>query len=262
MEQVSSQPPIRISVVIPAYNEEAYLPRLLDTIAETRGHYVHGERAVEVIVGDNDSTDRTAEVAEEYGCRVAHVEKRAIGAARNGGAAIARGEILLFVDSDKRVHPETLNAVDEAMATGKYVTGALGEKAERMSLGLFFTFMLAIPVDAILQLSTGPVFCRREDYETVGGYSEELLYGEDIRFLKDLKALGRPRGQRFVRLNRVKAISSSRKWDKRGDWDIFKIIFLHIWTFFLPRRYRKAILHRFALDYWYEDRAEGPPKRD
>src|SRR5262252_8697986 len=83
----SSPPEPRLSVIIPAYNEEKYLPRLLAGIAAARARYRRGAGAVEVVVADNGSTDATAEVAEARGCRVVPVSKRVIGAARNGGAS-------------------------------------------------------------------------------------------------------------------------------------------------------------------------------
>src|SRR5207248_1252646 len=89
-----ARPAPRFSLVIPAYNEEAYLPRLLDSVDAARARYAGGPEAIEVIVADNASTDATARLAAERGCRVARVEKRVIAAARNGGAALARGEIL------------------------------------------------------------------------------------------------------------------------------------------------------------------------
>ena len=92
----------RFSLIIPAWNEQAYLPRLLDTVDEARTRYRGGPDAAEVIVADNDSTDATAVIARDRGCRVVHVAKRRIAAARNGGAGIARGEILCFVDADFR----------------------------------------------------------------------------------------------------------------------------------------------------------------
>ncbi|MFB3110649.1 MAG: glycosyltransferase family 2 protein, partial [Gemmatimonadales bacterium] len=105
----------RFSLIIPAYNEEAYLPRLLDTVGIARAAYRDGPDAIEVIVADNGSTDATAEIARASGCRVVSVAKRVIAAARNGGAAVARGALLAFTDADMRIHPETFNAIDEAM---------------------------------------------------------------------------------------------------------------------------------------------------
>ena len=76
----------RFSLVIPAFNEQMYLPRLLDSVERARATYSGGAENVEVIVADNGSTDETATIASSRGCRVAQVEKRAIAASRNGGA--------------------------------------------------------------------------------------------------------------------------------------------------------------------------------
>src|ERR1700704_1255360 len=89
---------LRFSIIIPAYNEERYLPRLLDSIEVARSNYSGGPGAIEVIVADNDSTDRTAEVAAAHGARVVTVKKRRIAAARNGGGHAARGEIVCFIE--------------------------------------------------------------------------------------------------------------------------------------------------------------------
>ena len=82
----------KISLVIPAWDEAAYLPRLLDTVDAARKLYRHGSGRIEVIVADNDSTDETPQIAAARGCHVEHVPKRLIAAARNGGAGAARGD--------------------------------------------------------------------------------------------------------------------------------------------------------------------------
>src|SRR5258705_8374818 len=119
---------MKFSVIIPAYNEERYLPRLLNSIEVARGKYSRGRDEIEVIVGDNDSTDATAEIAAAHGAQVVHVAKRRIGAARNGAAQAARGEILCFIDADSAVHPQTFNAIDERMKSGRYVWGVTGAR--------------------------------------------------------------------------------------------------------------------------------------
>src|SRR2546423_14621481 len=105
---------MRFSVIIPAYNEEQYLPRLLDSIEVARSHHSGGRDQIEVIVADNDSTDATAAVASKRGARVVHVAKRRIAAARNGGALAGQGEILCFIDADSAIHPQTFEVIDEA----------------------------------------------------------------------------------------------------------------------------------------------------
>ena len=74
---------IRFSLIIPAYNEQLYLPRLFATVSRARSNYHGGPDAIEVIVADNGSTDATPHLARELNCRVAMVEKRVIAAARN-----------------------------------------------------------------------------------------------------------------------------------------------------------------------------------
>jgi glycosyltransferase involved in cell wall biosynthesis len=123
----------RFSIVIPGYNEERFLPRLLDSIDAAREAYGGGPGAIEVILADNASTDSTASVAASRGCRVVSVERRVIAAARNGGARAARGEIVCFMDADARIHSGTFRAIDEALATGRVVGGATGVRPSWIS---------------------------------------------------------------------------------------------------------------------------------
>lgn len=123
-----------------------------------------------MIVADNCSTDNTALLAERRGVRVVRVDKRAIAAARNGGARAARGDILCFVDADTvRIHPRTFDAIEERMATGRYVGGSTGVSLERWSLGLGLTYAAFLPMVWLTGMDTGVVFCLRKDFESVGG---------------------------------------------------------------------------------------------
>ncbi len=243
-------PARRFSVIIPAYNEAAYLPRLLDSLSQAQARYRGGAAAVEIVVADNASTDGTAAIAEARGCRAVRVTKRVIGAARNGGARAAEGEILCFVDADMRVHPETFNAIDGAFAGGRVHGGATGVRLERVSPGIALTWLLLVPMVWVFGIDTGVVFCRREDFVTMGGYPEDRLVAEDVRFLMALKRLGRRRGQRLVRLRRAKAIASTRKFDRHGDWHLLRVMPRMAWHWVVnPRR-----MEEMARAYWYEDR--------
>jgi len=240
---------VRFSVVIPARNEERLLPRLLETVEAARGAYAGGASEVEVIVADNVSTDRTAEIARAAGARVVTVEKRVIGAVRNGGAREARGEILVFVDADIRMHASTFDAIDAALATGRVVGGATGVQLERWSAGLAMTYAALMPMVWLMRMDTGPTFVRQSDFEAIGGYDERLLVAEDVTLLFALRRLGRTRGQRLTRLRSAKAIASVRKFDAYGDWHYFRLapaVGLEV-----LRRGQKG--SRFLDRYWYGD---------
>jgi len=237
----------KFSMVVPAFNEAAYLPRLLDSIELAKSNYSGGKDAIEVIVADNMSTDRTAEVAKAHGARVVSVEKRRIAAARNGGARAAGGDILCFIDADSAIHPQTFDAIELAIDTGRVVGGTSSVTLERWSFGLLTTYIMVMPMVWLTNLDTGVVFCRREDFEAIGGYDENRLYAEDVQFLLTLRRLGRTRGQRLTRLRGVKALACTRKFDQFGDWHYFAMF----------GRAVKAVItwnwndEKLAERYWY-----------
>jgi len=238
---------IRISLVIPAHNEERYLPRLLDSVEVARERWRHDPDGFEVIVADNVSTDGTAKIARERGCRVVLVEERRIATVRNGGASIAAGEILCFVDADSEVHPDTFNAIEDSLAAGKIVAGATGVRMERWSPGIAVTYAIFMPMVWLTRMDTGVVFCRREDFEAIGGYDERRFFAEDVQLLWDLRKIGRRRKQRLTRLRTAKALGSTRKFDTHGDWHYLSDLFgLVPKMLFSPRA-----TSDFANKYWY-----------
>jgi glycosyltransferase involved in cell wall biosynthesis len=240
----------QISLVIPAYNEANYLPRLLDTIDVARDRFNGGRDAIEVIVADNSSTDGTAAIARARGCRVASVSKRLIGASRNGGAAIATAPILCFCDADMQIHPDTFNEIVEAFTNPAVGGGATGVTMERWSAGIALTYSAIIPLVWLTGMDTGVVYMQRADYVAIGGYSETRHFAEDVDFLFRLIGRVRRRGQHLRRLRHVKAIASVRKFDRYGDWHYFWMMPRLALGTILP----KASDHPTARRYWYEDR--------
>ena len=237
---------IRHSLVIPAYNEARLLPRLLDSVDAARSRY---RGSVQVIVADNASTDETAAIAAARGCEVARVEKRRIAAARNGGAQLARGDSVCFIDADSSIHAETFNAIDEALARADVVGGATGVFPERWSLGIVATWMVMMPVVWLTGMDTGVVFCRRADFEALGGYDEERELAEDVAFMWALKRLGARRGQKLARLTHVKAMASMRKFDRHGEWHYFTTVIPQG----VPALFRRSARTKLAQRYWYTD---------
>lgn len=240
----------RVSLVVPAYNESSLLPRLLDSVDLARQRFTGGAGAIEVIVADNGSTDGTAAIAAARGCRVASVTTRMIGAARNGGAALATAPIVCFVDADMQVHPNSFNAIENALADPHVVGGASRITMERWSLGIAYAYASLVPLAWATGFDTGVVFCRRADFEAIGGYAEDRHFAEDVDFLVRLRRVGRTRGARLTRLRGVKAIASARKFDRYGDWH-------YVWM--MPRLVlgtfsARASNHPIARRYWYDDR--------
>ena len=109
----------KISVIIPAYNEEKSLPHVLNDLPKNRLH--------QVIVVDNRSTDRTAEVARENGATVVHERRRGYGqACLTGMAALEDPDIVVFLDGDYSDYPEEISLLVEPILKGEadFVVGS------------------------------------------------------------------------------------------------------------------------------------------
>jgi glycosyltransferase involved in cell wall biosynthesis len=242
------------SLIIPAYNEEAYLPVLLNSVAAARARYEGGPDDIEVVVADNASTDATAEIARSSGCRVVQEDRRIIAAVRNAGAHNARGQVFVFLDADNVMHPDTFNAIDKSLSTGKIIAGSSGVRMQRMSIGIAVTYALMVPLVWLTRMDTGVVFCRRDDFEAIGGYNEDLLFAEDVQLLWDLMRLGWKQGRKLTRIRSVKATCSTRKFDKHGDWHWLGLIF----RFLFGIVFSKSSLDKFAHIYWYGNQRSKP----
>lgn len=237
-----------ISLIIPAFDEGKLLPRSLERVQAAQAHYRRGADAAEVIVADNGSTDRTAAIATEAGARVVRVEKRRIAAARNGGAAIARAQILAFMDADTGMHPGTFNAIDAAMASGKFAGGATGWNFERNSAGLAATrFVVGKLVTGLLRMDGGVVFCSRAAFDAVGGYNEAKDIAEDVEFFRAVRAYGTRNGLGMkMGTPEAPAIVCTRKFDEHGDWHMF---YMAWWPLLKWKSMRKVV-----DEYWYPEK--------
>src|SRR5262245_17924048 len=104
-----------VSIIVPAHNEAQGLGGTLDALRRAAATL---DRPWEIVVVDDASTDGTAQIARDAGARVVAVNLRHIAAVRNAGARAATGDVLVFVDADTVVPPETLTAALRALAAG------------------------------------------------------------------------------------------------------------------------------------------------
>jgi glycosyltransferase involved in cell wall biosynthesis len=122
------------SFLIPAYNEEALIGRAIASIQESAK--VCGLDRFEIVVCNNDSTDRTAELAESVGARVILETHRQIARARNAAAGAAVGSRLVWLDADAILTPVVLKATWEAFESGAFCGGGGASRVGGRGAGL------------------------------------------------------------------------------------------------------------------------------
>ena len=216
-----------ISVIVPAHDEEAWLPATLDSIRAAADHVrARSGVGVEIIVVDNDSTDETAAVARSRDAAVIHEPVRSIGRARNTGARHASGEVLVFVDADVHIPRTLFEAIHETMLDPRCIGGGVDTEhhPRRMIVRLHLRAWRVLAV--VLPLVQGATqFCRRSAFEEVGGYPENVWMGEDTDFYAALRRFARQTRGTTVRLIRTPRVRpSSRRFDQ---WPLWKTL---VWT--------------------------------
>jgi glycosyltransferase involved in cell wall biosynthesis len=205
-----------LSVIVPAFNEEKCIAQCLRSIrAACEGAAAREDFQHETIVVDNNSTDRTAELARADGATVIFEPKNQIARARNRGAEAARGDWFLFVDADSVLSEELLLDMVRVMREGKVVGGGclcrfpdgarkLLRNAMRFWNWISRTFRLA---------AGSTLFCRADYFREAGAFNERVYASEELGLSQRLKRLGRNYGKEFVILTRYPMLTSARKGD-------------------------------------------------
>jgi glycosyltransferase involved in cell wall biosynthesis len=229
-----------ISIIIPAYNEEALLDATLGAVRAAAEGLASPH---EVIVVDDGSTDRTAEIARAHGARVVGVNLRHIAAARNAGAREATGDLLIFVDADTLITPAVVQGA-VASVRGGAVGGGAGARPDSNDPAwgpALFAFV------AWLMRTAGWaagcfMFVRADVFHRVGGFDERYFASEEIHLSRSLKKHGR------LVILREKVVTSGRKGRLFTGREMLWQLVTALWPANLKRRDR--------LGVWYGGQRE------
>lgn len=213
---------MHLSIIIPAYNEENYLPRCLECVLAEIARSPEPS-SIEVVVIDNASTDRTAEFVRSFlGVRVLHEPEKGLTRARQKGLAEARGEILAYIDADCRMPPGWITQVLRSFETNHRVVCVSGpyiyydvSPLERALVWLYW-ILLAFPTYWVTRYMVvgGNFAARKEALVEIGGFDTEIaFYGEDTNIARRLHTAGKVK---FVM--RLPMYTSPRRLRAEGLW--------------------------------------------
>ncbi|MGZ8381527.1 MAG: glycosyltransferase, partial [Nitrospira sp.] len=203
---------MHLSIIIPAFNEARLIEGSLQSVADSIAANQKSGFTSEIIVVDNNSTDNTAELASLAGATVVFEPINQIGRARNAGAAHATGDWLLFLDADSLLSPDLLAKILQLIDSGKYAGCGSTLHMGRLPWWAGLTLRFWTTVSVLCRWAAGAlVVCRRDAFQEVGGFDQELYALDEIRLSKQLKQWGRRHSLQFTILTGHPLETSSRK---------------------------------------------------
>ena len=211
---------VAYSVIIPAFNEEELLAASLDKLfIAMKSNALSGE----IIVVDNNSCDRTSEIARNFGVTVVFEPLNQISRARNAGAKVAKGKYLIFLDADTIISPELLNTALGLLGSGNYCGGGVlveGDsplpKPMQCVLDFWNWFSLRYGFAAGCF-----IYCLHDGFDAIVGFSERVYASEEIWFSIKLKYWGLQRGLKFKIISSPRVVTSMRKLEWYSPWQLF-----------------------------------------
>ncbi len=203
---------MKLSVVIPAYNEERFIGKLLTSLKSQTFPY-----PFEIIVVDNDSTDKTADIAKKFGALIVKEKKRGYSFACNAGFYKAKGEIIARADADYIVPENWLYNIWQAFKNDKNLIAVGGPTFPLESNwweNIFYFPGIIIWMYILKFLGRGFLFpsmaVRRQAFLSTGGFDTSIAFGEDTDMCLRLKRLGKIRMARelyiYTSIRRVRSL--------------------------------------------------------
>lgn len=234
---------MKISVIIPAHNEEEYLPEGLAAVAAASKIC---PCEVETVVVLNRCNDLTEKIAKDSGAVIAHEDAKNLAKIRNAGFAASTGDVIVTVDADSRLHPQFLRIVLEKLEK-PIIGGGAFVVPERWSVGIVASAMMVMPYLAKHRVSYGAFWTTRESFAAIGGFNPDFVTIEDVDFAVRLRDYGLTLQKKWGTVWTAPLKTSCRKFDQYGDWHLVRD----------PQFLKRAFHGRdeeIANEYWYDQR--------
>ncbi len=226
---------VKISVVVPTFNEEKRIKKCLESIRDQT------YKNFELIVSDGDSTDNTRDIAKRFADRIVIEKKRSPSAERQRGAKNAKGDIIAFIDADSIAEKDWLKKIVSSFrktrTIGVYGCAFLsdGNAVENFIIKKIYYNFLKISGILNLPAAAGINMAVKKDYfEKSGGFDTDLSTNEDINLFDRLKKYGR------VKFSDAIVYTSKRRIAK---WGYFKFLLYHLTNFIMYNLAKKSHAH-------------------
>ena len=198
----------RFSVVVSALNEQADLDRSLRAIGRA-AQAIHTATEVVVVVRSGESPH--ARIAAAAGADVVTIDRPGVAVARNAGARASTGQIIVTINADRVMSPVAFAEIERLLATGCYIGGGAIQHPERHSLAIDLALVLSKLTTYLNGLGGGMYWCRRDDFDAIGGFDERVTTIDDLDFARRLRDYGLRTGRKFVNLRQAPVTTACRR---------------------------------------------------
>jgi glycosyltransferase involved in cell wall biosynthesis len=240
---------VRISVIVPAFNEEKLLGASLAQIRTAAAAFTARGWEFQLVVCDNNSTDRTTEIARAAGADVIFEPFNQIGRARNTGATAATGDWFIFVDADSHPSRGLFDDVADQITAGHVVAGGATVELDEKMFGANLVTQVWNLTSRLKKWVAGSfIYIQADAFRELGGFNPEIFAAEELELSQRLKTLARARGKKIVILHRHPLKTSARKMKLYTTGEMLRFVLRGIWN-------RQATVRsREAADLWYDGR--------
>ncbi len=240
---------VNISVIVPAFNEEKLLGASLAEIQAAAAAFRARGWGYELVVCDNNSTDRTAAIARAAGARVVFEPVNQIARARNVGAAIATGDWFVFVDADSHPSESLFADVADQIASGRTLAGGVTIRLDEPLFVAGIITQFWNYSSRLSRLMAGSfIFVEAAGFRQVGGFSHEFFAAEELDLSLRLKKLARETKRQITILHRHPIKTSARKMKLYSGREMGGFFLRSIFN------HRRTLRDRDAAFMWYDGR--------
>lgn len=228
-----------LSIVIPTFNEERYLPKLLKSI-QSQTH-----QPAEIVIADAFSIDKTREVAKKIGCKI--VDGGLPSVARNNGAKVSTQPILLFLDADVVLPKQFLEKTYDEMSQRKldiascFILQKSSLKIDKF-LHQFANYYMRLTQKFHPHIPGFCIFVKKQVHKKIGGFDQALILAEDHDYVKRAKRHGK-----FAYLKSYKIPVSVRRLSEEGRMKLaLKFIAIELHLIFLGKIKKNIFRYQFG----------------
>jgi len=209
---------MKVSIIIPTYNEEKCLPECLDSIFDLD----YSKEDIEVIVVDNGSTDGTREIAKSCGAEVLRDDSMNVSGLRNLGASQAKGDILAFVDADCIVSKDWLKNASKYSDDITVAAWGAPPAIPKESTWVQKTWYLVRQKEEVVQnvdwLESMNLFVRKDQFLAMGGFNEALITCEDVDFSYRISRYGQIVSDKRIEVIHLGEASTLQEFVRKEVW--------------------------------------------